>query len=81
MKLSRQLIVTAIPAILHFQRTAAYPTDPPTKADPNTVSDCSDWIVAASGDSCGAIASGHGIGVSDFENVYASTFYAHVDSC
>ncbi|OTA84782.1 carbohydrate-binding module family 50 protein [Hypoxylon sp. CO27-5] len=49
---------------------SAYLQDPPTTADPNTVSDCSWWIVAASTDTCEAIADANGISVSDFELVY-----------
>lgn len=49
---------------------SAYLEDPPTTADPSTVSDCSWWTVAASTDTCAAIASANGISVSDFELVY-----------
>ena len=50
----------------------AYLVDPPTKADPKTVSDCSNWVTAASGDKCDVIASQNGISVSDFD-VYVSS--------
>jgi len=57
----------------HLRQAQAYLVDPPTTADPKTVSDCSNWITAASGDKCDAIASQNGISVSDFENVYVSS--------
>lgn len=49
---------------------SAYLQDPPTSADPSTVSDCSWWIIATSTDTCAAIAGANGISVSDFELVY-----------
>ncbi|KAK1756638.1 hypothetical protein QBC47DRAFT_298828 [Echria macrotheca] len=49
---------------------SAYLTDPPTTADPKTVSDCSNWIVAKAGDKCDEIASEFSISVTDFGSVY-----------
>lgn len=55
---------------------SAYLVDPPTTANPNTVSDCSWWIVAKSTDTCAAIASASYISVSDFELVYVCNTYS-----
>ncbi|KAJ9143047.1 LysM domain-containing protein [Pleurostoma richardsiae] len=70
MKISTRLIVNTALLGLHLSLACAYLTDPPTTADPNTVSDCSYWVVAASGDSCTAIAADYGISEIDFENIY-----------
>lgn len=60
------LLSTALPFCV------AYIEEPPTTADANTVSDCSWWVVAATGDTCTAIAEDWSISVSDFELVYVS---------
>ncbi|KAI0838519.1 carbohydrate-binding module family 50 protein [Hypoxylon sp. FL0890] len=67
MKLSNHLLAQLGP---FAALGSAYLQDPPTTADPNTVSDCSWWIVATSTDTCAAIAGANGISVSDFELVY-----------
>ncbi len=45
---------------------SGYLVEPPTTADPRTVSDCSLWAVVASGDTCSSIARAWGISVADF---------------
>ena len=52
--------------------THAYLTDPPTNASPDTVTDCSNWVVATSGANCQDLAASNGLSLDDFELVYVS---------
>jgi len=58
-------VVLGLPVLV-----TGYLVDPPTTADSTTVSDCSAWIVASSGDTCAAVASANFITLSDFQDVY-----------
>lgn len=49
---------------------SAYLEDPPTTADPNTISECSWWIVATASDTCTGISDDWGVSLHDFEVVY-----------
>jgi hypothetical protein len=64
----------SIPALVAFsaQRGLGYITPPPTHADPSTVSDCSNWVVAFPDATCALIADVNSITLSDFELVYVS---------
>ncbi|KAH8647869.1 hypothetical protein BX600DRAFT_518279 [Xylariales sp. PMI_506] len=55
---------------LHASSIAAYLMNPPTTADPNTVPDCSYWVVAEVRESCASIAAAWSISLSDFEYLY-----------
>jgi hypothetical protein len=52
--------------------SSSFLLDPPTRADSNTVADCSNWILGTSGTSCDQIASSSGITSEDFTTVYVS---------
>lgn len=49
--------------------SSAYTVDPPTTAPSNTITDCTNWAVVASGDTCAALASTNGITLAQF-NTY-----------
>lgn len=44
-----------------------YLVDPPTTAPSNTISDCSNWVVVATGDKCADLASSNSITLAQFD--------------
>ncbi|KAI8944635.1 hypothetical protein F4801DRAFT_571068 [Xylaria longipes] len=53
---------------LFLNLVVGYLIDPPTTADPATVSDCSNWVVISNGDTCQTIADDYFITVEDFSD-------------
>lgn len=47
--------------------STAYLVDPPTTAPSNTITDCSNWVVVATGDTCAGLASDNGITLAQFD--------------
>jgi hypothetical protein len=58
-------ILTA--AILYVGAVTAYLVDPPTTAKNDTISDCTNWDVVASTDTCQSIADNAGITLAQFD--------------
>ena len=52
--------------VLAHGALAQFYEPPPSTADPNTIRDCTWWYVAATGDGCASIASGHNLQLSNF---------------
>lgn len=52
--------------------SGAYLVDPPTTAPNDTISDCSNWVVVSSTDTCSALASTNGITLAQFDTYVGS---------